>query len=81
MSHEKARSPEEAKHAFCASDAAGPLLLLQDFTGPFAPGERLEVYPHAGSQLRDDMSEACDKRKVSLPVPRRSGRACGLSVD
>ena len=69
MSHEKARSPEEAKHAFCASDAAGPLLLLQDLTGPFAPGERLEVYPHAGSQLRGDVSEVETRGKAKGGEP------------
>ena len=43
LSHENARLPEDAKHAFCAPDAAAAFDLLQDCTGPRAPGERLDV--------------------------------------
>lgn len=58
LSHENASAPDDAKHAFCAPAAAGWLFWLQDCTGPFAPGERFEAYPQAGSQLGVDDGES-----------------------
>jgi len=65
VEQEYARLPLLAKHALLAPEAAAPLDLLQDFTGPLAPGDKLDVYPQAGSQ----------QSQVVVVVPAVAARA------